>query len=134
MRKIYVLSAVLSVTIITILITVLFVSAAPETPFEYIEGDDDDADLVSSVVLGDGYDGDYSEFGIITQSQAENNALAYTTGGSVVESELEEENGYLFWEVEVKYEGNEFEILMDPVSGEVLGAFYEDEGFEWFDD
>ncbi|MCH8908516.1 MAG: PepSY domain-containing protein [Candidatus Heimdallarchaeota archaeon] len=120
---------------ILILITALLVTAeSPTTPFEYTAGDDDDTDLISTIQVSDDYDGDFTEFDLISVEDAETLALEYTTGGQVKESELEAENGNVFWEVEVVFEGNEFEIVIDPKTGSVVGAFYENESiFEALD-
>ena len=63
-------------------------------------------------------------------------ASTYTSGGEVREATSEGEQRNVVWEVEVKYGGNEFEIIVDAGSGKVLGAFHETESlFEsWFDE
>lgn len=134
MRKLYWIPGFF-LAFILILITALLVTAdPPTTPFEYTTGDDDDANLVSTIQVSEGYDGDFTEFDLISAEDAETLALEYTTGGEVKESELEAENGNVFWEVEVVFEGNEFEIVIDPTTGSIVGAFYENESiFEALD-
>jgi uncharacterized membrane protein YkoI len=58
----------------------------------------------------------------INQSQAEDLALQYTTGGSVVSASLDNENGYLVWKVVVSYDGQHYEILVDAGDGSILWA------------
>ncbi|OLS27324.1 MAG: hypothetical protein HeimC2_11610 [Candidatus Heimdallarchaeota archaeon LC_2] len=135
MRKKIIISVSITV-LITILVTVTLVrAAAPTTPFEYTEGDDDDLDVITSIQVPENYDGDFSEFNLITESEAKSTALSYTTGGEVKEVELETAKNNVFWEVEVKFEGNEFEIIIDAGNGDILGAYYESESLleDWFD-
>lgn len=135
MRKIFLIFGSVSIAAILI-ITALLVSAdAPTTPFEYTEGDDDDLITESSVQVSEDYDGDFSEFNLISETEASSIASTYTFGGDVKEAELEADGGNVIWEVEVKYEGDEFEIIIDAGNGDVLGAFYETESlFESWSD
>jgi hypothetical protein len=135
MRKLYLVSGFLLISEI-LLTTALLVSAdAPTTPFDYTEGDDDNLDVVTSVQVSEGYDGDFSELALISEADAKSIASTYTSGGDAKDAELEAEKGNVVWEVEVKFEGNEFAIVIDAGNGNVIGAFYETESLleSWFD-
>ncbi len=62
----------------------------------------------------------------VTQAQAEAAAKAAQPDGTVTKSELEEEHGYLVWQVEVKHGKQETEFSIDPGTGQILAAETDD--------
>ncbi|MHA2028320.1 MAG: PepSY domain-containing protein [Candidatus Kariarchaeaceae archaeon] len=136
MRKLYLISGSLSILAILIITAMLVSADNPTTPFEYTKGDDDDTTIVSSVQVSEDYNGDFSELSLITEEEARSFASAYADNGKALGAELESEKGNVVWEVEVKYNGDEFDIIVDAGNGEVLGAFFETESLweSWFDD
>ncbi|MCY3413736.1 MAG: PepSY domain-containing protein [Candidatus Heimdallarchaeota archaeon] len=79
-------------------------------------------DIKGSIPVDEDYSGDFSSLATITQQEAEQAALAYTTGGSVVSSELENENGYLVWKVVVSFGDVNYDVLVDAGNGSVLAC------------
>jgi len=62
----------------------------------------------------------YSAEAKISYERAKEIALATVGGGTVKEIELDRENGRLVYEVEVKYNGREYEIDIDAITGEIV--------------
>jgi uncharacterized membrane protein YkoI len=58
----------------------------------------------------------------LDQSDAEAAALDSVGGGSISEVELDEESGFLVWDVEVQFEGSEHEVAVDAGDGRILGS------------
>ena len=56
----------------------------------------------------------------ISYERAKEIAIAKVGGGTVKEIELDRENGRLVYEVEVKYNGREYEIDIDAATGEIV--------------
>lgn len=56
----------------------------------------------------------------ISYERAKEIALAKVGGGTVTEIELDRKNGQLVYEVEVKYNGMEYEIDVNAATGEIL--------------
>jgi uncharacterized membrane protein YkoI len=63
---------------------------------------------------------DYAALAKITADQARTAALAEAPGVTFDESELDEEDGYLVYEVEVTRNGQEMEITVDAGDGSIL--------------
>ena len=58
----------------------------------------------------------------ITQTQAEAAAIAAQPDGKVLKSRLEEEHGYLVWQIDVEHGKKETQFSVDPGTGQVLAA------------
>ena len=56
----------------------------------------------------------------VTADQAREAALARVAGATFVRTELEEEDGFLVYEVELRRAADEVDVLVDAGSGEVL--------------
>jgi uncharacterized membrane protein YkoI len=56
----------------------------------------------------------------VTEDEAEEIALNAVGGGEVMEIAVEKESGSYVYEVEVEYKGDEFEVVIDMETGEVL--------------
>ena len=71
----------------------------------------------------------YEELQEVNITVEESKEIALTrVPGTVEEVELEDEDGYLFYEVEVDArDGNEYEILIDAETGDVIAVESEDE-------
>lgn len=63
----------------------------------------------------------------VSRAEAEAAALA-ARPGTVLESNLEDEEGALVWEVEVSDGSRVWEVGVDPQTGEVLGSGGEEDG------
>lgn len=61
-----------------------------------------------------------SSSGQISRERAEEIALAEVGGGTVREIELDRKKGRLAYEVEVKYDGWEYEVDIDAATGEII--------------
>ncbi len=79
-------------------------------------------DYEGSVAVSEDQETGLESLATVSQEEAEASALVYTTGGSIISSELENENGYLVWKVVVNFEGTSFEIVVDAGTGNVLWA------------
>lgn len=68
----------------------------------------------------------------LTSSEAAEIAIM-ALPGKVIETKLDNENGYLIWEVEIiNGKGNETKLMIDAGNGHLLAAeSEEDEGFNW---
>lgn len=62
----------------------------------------------------------YSAAATITYEKAKEIALAYVGGGTVREMELDYEHGILVYEVEIKYNGIEYDVDVDAATGEIV--------------
>ena len=78
--------------------------------------------IIRTIAVSEDLETGLNDLATVSQSEAEAVALAYTTGDSVVSSELENENGYLVWKVTVTFEGNSYEIAVDAGNAKVLWA------------
>jgi uncharacterized membrane protein YkoI len=58
----------------------------------------------------------------VTQAQAEAAAIAAQPDGKVLKSRLEEEHGYLVWQIDVEHGKKETQFSVDPGTGQVLAA------------
>jgi len=76
--------------------------------------------IEGSIKLNENQNTNLSALATINQTQAENLALNYTTGGSVVSATLNVENGYLIWNVIIQYKGQNYEIMVDAGNGNIL--------------
>jgi len=95
-------------------------------PFLLTNDDDEDDEFDDENEDEDLNEADYLDQISISRSQAEAIALDYTTGGDVLESELELENGVLVWEVDINFDGEIYQIVVDANTGEVLEAELDD--------
>ncbi len=117
-------SGVIGILSVTGVITLPF-TIIPEEDGNF-EGDHQFPDYVGSIAVDENYDGDLLAFADISQIQAEQIALDYTTGGIIVSSFLENENGYLVWKIVLLYDNAYYEIIVDAGNGQVLWASVED--------
>lgn len=62
----------------------------------------------------------------ITLEEAREIALKAVPGAVVRDIELEEEDGYLVWDVDMRHEGREVELLIDAGDGSVLETDWDD--------
>ncbi len=118
-----------SLIILMTTMTLLQSSGVVPLPFNIMpdeEGDHDGdhqyPDYKGSVSIAEDQETDLNGLASVPQEEAESVALAYTTGGSVVSSELENENGFLVWKVIVNFEGTNYEIAIDAGNASVLWA------------
>jgi len=58
----------------------------------------------------------------VDRNDAEAAALESVGGGTVSEVELDEEGGFLIWDVEVQFQGNEYEVAVDAGDARILGS------------
>lgn len=73
---------------------------------------------------------EFARFATVSQQQAEAAALAVQPG-TVVKSKLDDEDGYLVWQVDVKHAKGTTEIAVDAGNAKVLAAeAEEDDGNE----
>mgnify|MGYP000454026272 CR=1 FL=1 len=79
------------------------------------ENDDDDDDAAESAAL--------QELATISAADAEAAALADSPGATVIETELDKENGQVVYEVELD---NGTEVIVDAADGTVLGTEIDD--------
>jgi uncharacterized membrane protein YkoI len=79
---------------------------------------DDDTPIQGTIQVTEG--ADYQALVRITAEQARTAALAQAPGATVEESDLDEEDGYLVYEVEIQEGTEEIEVLVDAGSGAVL--------------
>ncbi|GEM_PF-3549742 len=63
---------------------------------------------------------DYKALAKITREQARNAAQEELPGATYEEADLEEEDGYLVYEVEMRENGRDVEVLVDAGDGSVL--------------
>jgi len=82
----------------------------------------------SSVKLPRGVESqaDFARHARITRQQAEAAALAVQPG-QVVKAALDDEHGYLVWQVDVRHAGGTTEIAVDPGNGHALAAENEED-------
>lgn len=86
---------------------------------EYAEARNIAPEILFSRILGTkGADRVYTDF--IGEAKAKEIALGLTKGGSIVEFELDEDDGRLVYEIEIKANGYEYEIELDAYTGKVL--------------
>lgn len=76
-----------------------------------------------------GTQADFEKLARVTQQQAEAAALAVQPG-QVVQAKLEDEDGHLVWQVDVKHAQGTTEIAVDAGNSQVLAAEAEDEDHE----
>ena len=110
-------------------ITLLHSSGVVPLPFNVMpeeEGEHDGnhqyPDYDGSIPLSEDQETGLESLTTVSQAPAEANALAYTTGGSVVSAELENENGFLVWKIVVSLEGTSYEVVVDAGTAKVLWA------------
>ena len=110
-------------------ITLLHSSGVVPLPFNVMpeeEGEHDGnhqyPDYDGSVAVSEDQETGLDNLATVSQAEAENSALQYTSGGSIVSSELENENGHLVWKVVVNFEGTIYEIVVDAGTANVLWA------------
>lgn len=72
---------------------------------------------------------DFEKLARVTRQQAEAAALAVEPG-QVVQAKLEDEDGYLVWQVDVKHAQGTTEIAVDAGNSQVLAAEAEDDDHE----
>jgi len=58
----------------------------------------------------------------VDRKAAESAALESVGGGTVSEVELDEESGFLIWDVEVQFQGSEYEVAVDAGDARILGS------------
>ncbi len=75
----------------------------------------------------------FAKYARITQQQAEAAALAVQPG-QVVKAKLDDEDGYLVWQVDVKHAKGVTEIAVDAGNGTALAAEAEDDDQEHGED
>ncbi len=63
-----------------------------------------------------------SALATVPQAQAEAAALAAQPDGKVVQSKLENEEGYLVWQVDVEHGKMTIQFSVDPGTGQILAA------------
>jgi len=78
--------------------------------------------IKGSIFLGEDFSGNLSSKVGISQQNAEAAALAYTTGGKVLSTNLGVENGYLVYTVTVLFQGQQYQVIVDAGDGSVLFA------------
>ena len=71
----------------------------------------------------------FAKYAKVTQQQAEAAALAVQPG-QVVKSKLDDEDGYLVWQIDVKHAKGVTEIAVDAGNGKALAAEHEDDDDE----
>lgn len=86
------------------------------------DGDHQYPSIEGSIAVNDDQENQLNDLSEISQSDAEELALAYTTGGTIISSDLENENGYLVWNVKIDFEGIFYDILVDAGNGKILWA------------
>ncbi len=69
---------------------------------------------------------EFAKFATVSQQQAEAAALAVQPG-TVVKSKLDDEDGYLVWQVDVKHAKGTTEIAVDAGNAKVLAAEAEED-------
>ncbi|MCE7736300.1 MAG: PepSY domain-containing protein [Candidatus Heimdallarchaeota archaeon] len=110
-------------------IILLYSSGVVPLPFEVMpdeegnhDGDHQYPNYEGSIAVSEDQETTLESLTAVSQAEAETSALVYTTGGLVVSSELENENGYLVWKVTVNFEGTNFEVVVDAGTATVLWA------------
>lgn len=68
----------------------------------------------------------FAKFAKVTQPQAEAAALAVQPG-QVVKAKLDDEDGYLVWQIDVKHAGGVTEIAVDAGNAKALAAETEED-------
>ncbi|HAE41607.1 MAG TPA: hypothetical protein DCG34_01640, partial [Clostridiales bacterium] len=79
------------------------------------DDDDDDIDVVTSATQQTPTDEE-----LIGKDKAIEIALGLTGGGTVVEFELDQDDGRYKYEIEIKKDGKEYEVEIDAMTGKVL--------------
>ncbi|HLT46417.1 MAG TPA: PepSY domain-containing protein [Rubricoccaceae bacterium] len=69
---------------------------------------------------------DFAAMAQVTEAQAQEAALGAVAGATVVDVDLEEEYGFLVYEVDLTLDGQEREVYVDAGSGAVLCVETED--------
>lgn len=69
---------------------------------------------------------EFAQHATVTQQQAESAALAVMPG-QVVKSKLDDEDGYLVWQIDVKHAKGTTEIAVDAGNSKVLAAEAEED-------
>ncbi len=70
---------------------------------------------------------DFARYTKIDRTQAEQAALA-AVSGEVIRAKLDDEDGYLVWQVDVRTSQGLTEVMVDAGNGKVLAAEAEEEG------
>ncbi len=102
------------------------------TAFAQDHHDDDDDDIHGTIPAERG--ADLAALAKITPAQARMTALKAYPGADIDEVELEVENGFLVYEVELKANGEELELVIDAGDGSVLLTEREDDDDDDGDD
>lgn len=116
-----------SILFALLLASIVALSATGQLPFTVFPeekgnfgGDHQYPSINGSIPIAEDYSGNLTALASISKTTAEQLALNYTTGGSVVSSQLDIENGYLVWNVIVNYNGQKYEIIVDAGNGDIL--------------
>ncbi len=102
------------------------------TAFAQDREDDDEADIHGTIRVERG--ADLAALAKITAAEARKVALEAYPDARISEVELEAENGFLVYEVELMTNGEELEVIIDAGDGAVLLTEREDEEDEDGDD
>lgn len=113
--------SILSVLTVTALIVTA--SVAQEASTDSIQG-------TIKVTEGD----DFESLAQISLEEAQAVALREVPAGAITESELDDEDGYLVYEIELLQDGQEFEVLVDAGNGAVLEVERDDDSDDDDDD
>lgn len=129
MRNKTILLAITSLVILLSSMTLLHSRGIVPLPFNIMpeeegnhDGDHQYPDYKGSVAVSEDQETGLDSLASVSRSEAETAALTYTTGGSVVSSELQNENGYLVWKVTINFQGDSFEVVVDAGDATVLWA------------
>lgn len=88
-------------------------------------GDDPCDDLQGTIQVADDAT-NMTELARVSEAQARDAALATLSGANVTEIDLDEEDGYLVYEVDLTVNNEEHEVYVDAGSGDVLCSERED--------
>lgn len=91
----------------------------------YAQQTDDCGPLQGTIRVADDAP-DRAELAQVTEAQAREAALGAVAGATVSDVDLEEEDGFLVYEVDLMADGREHEAYVDAGSGEVLCVEPED--------
>ena len=78
--------------------------------------------IAGSIKVDENYSGNLTSLATVSKQQAQDIALAYTTGGAVTTCTIDNENGFLVWNVDVNFNGTLYQIMVDAGNGDVLWA------------
>lgn len=129
MKNKTILLTLTSLAILLTSMTLLHSSGIVPLPFNLMPeeegnhgGDHQYPDYKGSIAVSEDQETGLEALASVSQGEAEGAALAYTTGGSVISAELENENGYLVWKVTINFDGDNYEVDVDAGNGTVLWA------------